>query len=138
MIPLALPIHPTDRPIHPRDPTGRNQNPAQHPLIPPICRRVDRQAHEDVARPIHDHQAVDHRLVRDRAWRLELEEGERVLRPDDGVDAEADEDGGEGAGGEAEVGGRGEAGGGGHLGEDGIESWRSEEESSYYFGFLAR
>ena len=104
MIPLSLPdLRPAHPPIHQRDATGRNQDPPQRSALSEVRGREDGHADEDVAHAIHDRQAVEERPVRGSGLRLELEEGEGSDGPQHGVDAEADEVGGEEADGDAEV-----------------------------------
>ena len=91
VIPLSLPIPPTDRAINKRNSTRHDQNPTQRVAFPKVRCDTDSQSHEDVPRAVHHHQAIDELLVCSGSWRLELEEGEGGDGTQNGVDAEADE-----------------------------------------------
>lgn len=118
VFPLSTPhFRPTDRTIHKRHLTPRDQDSAQRPAVPKVRGRVDGQAHEDIPHAVDDHQAVDEPPFGCRDGSRKFEELERVERTEDGVDPEADEDGGEDGGDDVEGGGVRDAGGC-HVGRD--------------------
>lgn len=101
VIPLALAMSIAHQPVRDSDTASGNQDPAERGRGAKGCRGRHGGAHEDVAHAVDDHEALDGGaggLVAGR--QRELEEGETVCWPQDGVDAKADADGGE------EVGGR--------------------------------
>lgn len=114
MTPLALAMAPTHGAVDKGHGAAGDEDPAQTLAVAKVGGGVDGQSHENIAGAVDGHEAVDHFLVGGRGGRFEFKEGEGVARPDDGVDAEAHEDGGEHAGGHFEGGHLGE-GGGGHC-----------------------
>ena len=94
MSPLSLPIQPAHCPVHECDRTRGQHDRTQRLPAPKERGGVYGEAHEDVSRAVDDHQTVYELLVcRRHGPPRELEEGECVRGAQDGVEAEAEEDG---------------------------------------------
>ena len=109
MVPLSLPnlalAHSTIGKSHP---TARYQYPAQSPAVSEVCSRIDGESHEDVSDRIEHDEALGQFPVGRQYRNVEFEEAERASGLEAEFDAEAEEDGGDDAGGDAEVWGLGE------------------------------
>ena len=105
MVPLSLPVCPTDKPINICYRADRNRDPTDRLWMTEEKSGEQGHAHEHISRTVDHHQAVYQVPLRGRSRYLELEEAQRMVGTHEGIDSESDGDGGEGTGHEAKHGG---------------------------------
>lgn len=98
MPPLAMTVGPTDGSVAQGHSTDGDQDPPQCLPAAEECRRVNGQAHENIADTVDGEEVVHDAFLGRRGRRLPFKEGEGVVGAQDRVDAEGDAGGGDGGG----------------------------------------
>lgn len=96
MTPLAMTVSPANGSVAKGHPTEGDHDPPQGLPAAEEGGRVDSQSHEDITNAVDGEDVVDKAFFGGRGGRVPFEEGEGVVRAQDGVDAEAETSGRDG------------------------------------------